>query len=221
MNRVLYQLSYAAIVQVISHHEISFVIISKETRFVKHFSKIFLLYFGNASSEVKNFENCEKYRPFCAGRQRLCWIGTALAGKKSYQHVRCWGPVLSFVRQTTGNKAAGAGETGGRGRTHYRCGAGNRPAGKPGSPCMGLPGSSGEFPGTHPYRTSSRALSRSPIHDDVSTASIIETTSSTDSTSGIYLPSLGPSTLSHGLSFRIPSMTSHPQKERSALSARA
>ena len=46
MNRVLYQLSYAAIVQVISHHEISFVIISKERRFVKHFSKIFLLYFS-------------------------------------------------------------------------------------------------------------------------------------------------------------------------------
>ena len=47
MNRVLYQLSYAAIVQVISHHEISFVIISKECPFVKRFLKKFLLYFGN------------------------------------------------------------------------------------------------------------------------------------------------------------------------------
>ena len=64
MNRVLYQLSYAAIIQVISNHEISFVIISKESSFVKHFLNIFSAYFGNAVNAVKLFEKCQDFGVF-------------------------------------------------------------------------------------------------------------------------------------------------------------
>ena len=47
MNRVLYQLSYAAILVVISFPEISFIIITIYRRFVKRKIKIFLKNFGN------------------------------------------------------------------------------------------------------------------------------------------------------------------------------
>ena len=72
-----------------------------------------------------------------------------------------------------------------------------------------------------PYSISRMALSRMPCQEDISTDSIIATTSSTASTSGRYLPSLGESTLSQGLSRMTPSMTSQLKNERSELSTRA
>ena len=52
MNRVLYQLSYAAIGRDFDIAEISFVIISKKFAFVKRFFRIFQDFFGKNLFEV-------------------------------------------------------------------------------------------------------------------------------------------------------------------------
>ena len=54
MNRVLYQLSYAAIGQLISFGEISFIIITKDIRFVKRKLRFFQSFFGKAIFEVNS-----------------------------------------------------------------------------------------------------------------------------------------------------------------------
>ena len=73
MNRLLYQLSYAAILVLISDSRNSFLIISRESRFVKRFFLIFSKNFGDTFSGVKKFGNLEKKRTFLCGRLCICW----------------------------------------------------------------------------------------------------------------------------------------------------
>ena len=69
MNRVLYQLSYAAIQ--FADEKISFVIISICLRFVKQNIRIFPMFFGYSMKEVKHFENLEKFNAVFVGWRRI------------------------------------------------------------------------------------------------------------------------------------------------------
>ena len=72
-----------------------------------------------------------------------------------------------------------------------------------------------------PYRISSIALSRLPIHEDVSTHLMMRSTSSSESTLGRYTPSFGASTLSQGLSDMYPSLTIQSKNDLSELTSLA
>ena len=84
MNRVLYQLSYAAMwSKDFGTAEISFIIISNSFNFVKQNFK----FSGNNLFEVISPEIQEVCSALYPGRSRLCRIGTVVAPAQSYQHV--------------------------------------------------------------------------------------------------------------------------------------
>ena len=83
MNRVLYQLSYAAIGQTSAIAEISFVIISMLPHFVKGNVRYFSIFFGKAEAKgVFSHEFLEKELAFHHRRQRLRRFGAALERQK-------------------------------------------------------------------------------------------------------------------------------------------
>ena len=120
MNRVLYQLSYAAIGQTSAFAEISFVIISMLPRFVKGNVQYFSIFFGKADGEgVFYNEILEKESAVCHWRQRLCGVGAALARQKPWQYVPGRGQQLSGAGQAGAVQMAAFSAYAGRGRQHH------------------------------------------------------------------------------------------------------
>ena len=100
MNRLLYQLSYAAMwSKDFGTAEISFIIVSEQAVIVKTFFRFFDGIFGNTSSEVKIHGFSQEMSAFLHRRRRLCGAGAALAGVQPYQHVRGGRGVLLLIGQ--------------------------------------------------------------------------------------------------------------------------
>ena len=150
MNRLLYQLSYAAMwSKDFGTAEISFIIVSEQAVIVKMFFRFFGGIFGNTSSEVKIHGFSQEMSAFLHRRRRLRGAGAALAGIQPYQHVRGRRGVLSAHRAAGAGAARSALAAAGDPRRgdHHHGGAGGGAAGEPALPDLGLPRPSRKFSG--------------------------------------------------------------------------
>ena len=150
MNRLLYQLSYAAMwSKDFGTAEISFIIVSEQAVIVKTFFRFFAGIFGNTSSEVKIYGFSQEMSALLHRRRGLRGVGAALAGVQPYQHVRGRRGVLPAHRAARAGSArfAMAVSGGYRRGDHHHGGAGGGTAGEPALPDLGLPRPPREFSG--------------------------------------------------------------------------
>ena len=144
MNRVLYQLSYAAIFR---YAEIQLCYYIQGVPICQEKSLYFFFLFWQSYPGGDEYGFYSKKLPVPSGRRWLCGTGISVAGPQPHQHVLRGGRMLSAAGAAAAHQVFSCCQEPSWCADHHGGGAFDGAAGKPAIPGVGLPADAPEFPG--------------------------------------------------------------------------